>query len=347
MKGGLELPLPNVAKAKNDETFRKYLSLCTLVVQNSALVLLLRYSRIVQQPGQPLYIASTVVFFAEIMKFLVCLYFLYKESGKWSIFVSTVNEELIENFSDINKMVIPSGLYAIQNNLLFVALSNLEAATFQITYQMKILSTALFSVILLGKRLSRNKWVSLVLLMVGVILVQLPASKGVTSTTDEETSLVNGQNPFIGLIAVIAACLSSGFAGCYFEKMLKRNSTSMWVRNIQLGIPGTLFSLIAMMFNDGQAIASQGFFQGYDLLTWVVVVNQALGGLLVAVVVKYADNILKGFATSLSIIISSVISFYLFNFHPSPQFALGALIVITSTFMYGRPERTPPTSPTL
>ncbi|KAK9685933.1 hypothetical protein K7432_015313, partial [Basidiobolus ranarum] len=103
MKGDLDLPLPNVVKTKSDETFRKYLSLCTLVVQNSALVLLLRYSRIVQQPGQPLYIASTVVFFAEIMKFIVCLYFLYKESGKWSIFVSPGNDALIENLYYSNK----------------------------------------------------------------------------------------------------------------------------------------------------------------------------------------------------------------------------------------------------
>jgi UDP-sugar transporter A1/2/3 len=40
----------------------------------------------------------------------------------------------------------------------------------------------------------------------------------------------------------------------------------------------------------------------------------ATGGLLVAVVVKYADNILKGFACSLAIIISSVISIFLFGF---------------------------------
>ena len=37
---------------------------------------------------------------------------------------------------------------------------------------------------------------------------------------------------------------------------------------------------------------------------------QAFNGLVIATVVKYADNILKGFATSISIIISSVISFY-------------------------------------
>ena len=44
------------------------------------------------------------------------------------------------------------------------------------------------------------------------------------------------------------------------------------------------------------------------------VLLQAGGGLLVAMVVKYADNILKGFATSLSIIISCCASYFLFGF---------------------------------
>jgi len=46
--------------------------------------------------------------------------------------------------------------------------------------------------------------------------------------------------------------------------------------------------------------------------------SQAFGGLVVAAVVKYADNILKGFATSVSIIVSSLVSFYfLGDFQPS------------------------------
>jgi solute carrier family 35 (UDP-sugar transporter), member A1/2/3 len=45
---------------------------------------------------------------------------------------------------------------------------------------------------------------------------------------------------------------------------------------------------------------------------------QAYGGLVIALVVKYADNILKGFAVSLSILLSSFISWWFLNdFEPS------------------------------
>ena len=55
-----------------------------------------------------------------------------------------------------------------------------------------------------------------------------------------------------------------------------------------------------------------------------------------ALVVKYADNILKGFAVSISILISSFVSFYFLNdFEPSLGFFVGTFLVILATFMYG------------
>ncbi|PWA17367.1 hypothetical protein CCH79_00011224, partial [Gambusia affinis] len=61
-----------------------------------------------------------------------------------------------------------------------------------------------------------------------------------------------------------------------------------------------------------------------------------MGGLVVAVVIKYADNILKGFATSVSIIVSTLISYFLLNdFNPTGVFFLGATLVIAATFLYG------------
>ena len=66
----------------------------------------------------------------------------------------------------------------------------------------------------------------------------------------------------------------------------------------------------------------------------MIVVNQAFGGLLVTVVGRYADNILKGFAASLSIIISVVMSVYLFGFSIDLQFVCGAAMVIGAIVMY-------------
>lgn len=49
---------------------------------------------------------------------------------------------------------------------------------------------------------------------------------------------------------------------------------------------------------------------------------------------RFADNILKGFATSLSIILSCVISVLLFDFQITSLFVVGASIVLLSTFLY-------------
>ena len=52
--------------------------------------------------------------------------------------------------------------------------------------------------------------------------------------------------------------------------------------------------------------------------------------------VKYADNILKGFATSISILLSVLISWaYLGDVLLTGTFAAGALLVVGATFLYG------------
>lgn len=52
-------------------------------------------------------------------------------------------------------------------------------------------------------------------------------------------------------------------------------------------------------------------------------------------VIKYADNILKGFATSIAIIVSAVASIWLFNVWPRWLFIVGAALVIAAVFIYG------------
>jgi len=50
--------------------------------------------------------------------------------------------------------------------------------------------------------------------------------------------------------------------------------------------------------------------------------------------VKYADNLYKAFAVSMSIILSTLMSIPIFHFQLSLLFGLGAVLVISSIFLY-------------
>merc|ERR1711920_99350 len=103
-----------------------------------------------------------------------------------------------------------------QNQILFVAVQNLDPPVFQALTQLKILFAGVFSYVLLNKRLSQVQWVALLLLASGAALVQVEASMcKVVSNKNEEA------DPFWGLVAVITMSVMSGLAGCYTEKMLK------------------------------------------------------------------------------------------------------------------------------
>jgi UDP-sugar transporter A1/2/3 len=251
-------------------------------------------------------------------------------------------QEIVVKWPETVKVAVPAFVYMLQNNLLYVAASNLDAATCQITYQLKILTTAMFAVTMLGQTIGRTKWAALAILVGGIVLVQLPQLAGAGAAR------ATAGNPAVGLCAVLAACAMSGFAGVWFEKLLKSSRTSLWVRNVQLGVIGGALGLAGALAKDGAAIRGAGLLQGFSPLVWAVVAQVGLGGLLVAVVVKYADNVQKGFATSLSIVASGVVSYFLipsFAFHPTPTWLAGSALVILATYLYSLPASPRPPGP--
>jgi drug/metabolite transporter (DMT)-like permease len=85
------------------------------------------------------------------------------------------------------KLALPALLYTIQNTLLYVVASNLDAATWAVTSQAKLVSTAVFSAVLLGRGLDVRKWLSLGLMAVSIAVVQISfmsQQEGVLSMQD-------------------------------------------------------------------------------------------------------------------------------------------------------------------
>ncbi|XP_066156540.1 UDP-galactose/UDP-N-acetylglucosamine transporter srf-3 isoform X2 [Euwallacea fornicatus] len=315
----------------------KYVSLVTLTLQNAILGLSMRYGR---TRNGDMFISSTAVLMSEVVKFVTCIALVYLESGSIVGLLDVINRQIIQQPIDTLKVCVPSFVYLVQNNLLYVSASHLDAATYQVTYQLKILTTALFSVFILKRSLLRTQWISLLTLIIGVVLVQM--AQGHEQNTSKNAE---GQSRFIGFMAALSACALSGFAGVYFEKILKGSDVTVWMRNVQLALCSIPLGLISCYTYDGRQISEKGFFFGYDKFVDYLVILQACGGLIVAVVVKYADNILKGFATSLAIVISCIGSIYLFDFQLSLRFVLGAGFVIFSIFLYGyQPKKKPQSS---
>lgn len=301
---------------------KKYLSLTVLTLHSAILGLSIRH---VRSKTVPMFLPSTAVICTELLKFSICLGLIYKDEHtnfkniitKHILCLNTIKVNSISkktNFIPFLQICVPSCLFVIQNNLLYVSASHLDAATYQITYQLKILSTALFSTLILKRRLSFKQWLSVILLFLGVVFVQ-------TETLNFK------ENRIIGCISALIASALSGLAGVLLEKMYKESEISIWVRNLQL----SFFSLPLAFFlkND-----TSNFFYGYDYFVIFVIIIQAIGGLLVAIVIKDAGSILKNFATALGIILICLLAIYLFNFELTLQFIIGVILVIVSIFLY-------------
>ena len=226
---------------------------------------LLHYSRIMPVPYGRRYLPSTAIFLTELFKLAICLTVsLYEISMTiprsmpvTSLFTALSSAVFT---GDSWKMAIPASLYTIANSLQYIGISNLDAATFQVTYQLKIIVTAIFSVLILGRSLSARKWIALLLLMAGVAIVSLSHGESDLLSSQEsrihmprsldllrdqlgeesakthfhkrsatyegiaEDEMALGYpslNASIGLLAVIGVCVFSGLGGIYFEKIIK------------------------------------------------------------------------------------------------------------------------------
>ncbi|GMT24211.1 hypothetical protein PFISCL1PPCAC_15508 [Pristionchus fissidentatus] len=385
----------------------KYSSLAVLVVQNTSLVLFMKYA--MASKDRPKFIKAISVFYGEMFKFLASLVLCCFSHRSLRRGLADLYAECIHKKKDFAKVLIPAVIYTVQNILLYVAVENLPAATFMVTYQLKILTTALFTVIVLKRKLSREQWMALLFLFGGVAIVQydqkmsenretaeIAAHKAFFNSTEDPVShnahelekafsiLMGGElnssvssslsslsplsslpsstpfpptdreNSILGFVSVLIACVLSGFAGIYFEKILKGSSVSIWVRNFQLAGPSIVFALLFAFGKDNKLIFKDGYnpspvfsnmMQGFDWAVWFTVAISALGGLIVAVVIKFADNILKAFATSFAIVFNCVLSYFLFSFRPSMLFVIGACMVIGAVFGYSiypfRPSHKP------
>lgn len=317
-----------------------------MVIQNSSVVLVGRYTR-ASQTNENLYVVNHLIMVIETMKLILASIFELK-STEGRLYQS-LKEHVFDHPMDCIKILIPSLLYLLQNYLLYVALSNLSAPFFQVTYQSKILTTAIVSGIMLNRKYNVKQWICLTILGFGVATVVLGEQKDGDEKLAETVTIIDlletnksKQRFWGGLIAVTCACFCSALAGVYFEMVLKKPVTSadatkkpasLWMRNIQMAFFSVCIAYLQFLFLTGED-GQKPFMYGFTVWVWLVAVLQAGGGLLVAAVIKYADNVLKGMATGVSVVLGTACSMVLFDTPLTKQFIIGASMILFSVYFF-------------
>ena len=277
---------------------------------------------------------------SELMKLIISFLLLTQQrfSGKLDRILH--EDSVVEFFS----YATPSFIYFINNNCIFFILQAVDPTTFQLLSQMKTIFTGLLFRVFLKRKLSAVQYLALITLACGTACSQLPSGTGNKGAGRH----VHGRQlgdfsgmaaPVVGGLLSVLSSFLSACGGIYNEKLLKgRPSASIHWQNIQMYVWGVAFNALGAWMKDGTALQSSGFLSGFSGAAWSVVVCNAMNGLAISAVLKYADNIARVYAHAIAMMVTMAVSTQLFNAPITPQLVLAVTLVATSTLQYNLPK---------
>ena len=182
---------------------------------------------------------------------------------------------------DSLKYAIPAFLYFINNNLAVYIQLFMDSTSYQMMSNLKIFSTAVLYYLIMGKSLTKIKWMSLCLLFFAGIFYSLANIKSpenyyldeldldeFISKNDDKNRKFLYENKFdkhksltklkpidqihitdFGFLLMIVYCFISGLSGVYNEYLLKLNyRESIYVQNMYLYVYGCLLNLLFVIY---------------------------------------------------------------------------------------------------
>eukprot|EP01134_Creolimax_fragrantissima_P001648 CFRG1648T1 len=313
----------------SSSTSLKLLLLVLLLAQNTSYALMRRYSQgVLKETATP----SSILLMGELIKLLISLtYISYSPQLATAAPDTAQKSPVVWILQTSGPMVVPAAVYLIMNMLSYVALERIDAGLFTVFAQCKVLSTAVFAYFVMHKSLASRKWRALLLIVLGATLISLQTKPVSDDAFD------NGLNSdfMIGIMAVLGEVILSGFISVYFEKVLKKTTTSVlltvWDRNVQLAIYSICIYLPIALYN---APSFCNILYGWSWVTWIVSLLGSAGGILVALCIKYTSAVDKSMATSGSIVATTYLGYLYLDAHVDTIVWIGAAVVCLAVFNY-------------
>ncbi|XP_031553771.1 probable UDP-sugar transporter protein SLC35A4 isoform X2 [Actinia tenebrosa] len=282
--------------------------------------------------------SASVVLLIELAKLLFSLFFFIPEALAGNIHSPSVKTVLA--FS------IPAVLYCINNNIVVHVQLYLDPASFQVLGNLKIATTAVLYWLIIKRKISRQKWISLFL----VTLAGISNSYGGLHPHHEiiKDNKQQVENKIyvtlLGVLLMLLYCTISGLAGVYTEYILKRQfKVSLHLQNSLLYTYGVVLNFWAFIINDSiqnnthETVSGSGlgdFFTGYSMWTFLIIITQAMNGLIMSAVMKHASNITRLIIIACAMVVTTILSVLVFSLQLNIYFILAFALVIVALKLY-------------
>eukprot|EP00192_Tetraselmis_astigmatica_P012114 CAMPEP_0117667146 /NCGR_PEP_ID=MMETSP0804-20121206/10791_1 /TAXON_ID=1074897 /ORGANISM="Tetraselmis astigmatica, Strain CCMP880" /LENGTH=400 /DNA_ID=CAMNT_0005474813 /DNA_START=95 /DNA_END=1298 /DNA_ORIENTATION=- len=225
-------------------------------------------------------------------------------------------------------LMIPAGLYALNNYLKFLMQLYFKPTTTKMLGNLKV-----FVIALLLKALMKRtavpvlQWEALFLLVAGITINQLNSC----SADSGLASLAPAAFIYTGMSVTVPAA-----ASVYNEIALKKHmDTSVHLQNFFMYFYGAMFNTLGLLivaFLQKQSLST--IFDGHNTFTALLVANNAAQGILSSFFFKYADTILKKYSSTVATIFTGVMSMYIFEHPITLNFVIGVSIVFVSMHQF-------------
>ena len=257
--------------------------------------------------------------------------------------------------------MVPAGLYAVQNLAALMAYQNLDALTFNVLNQTKTLSTAMCCYFVMGRSQSVVQIGALFLLLVSALvmegIVPLPGLSEPSSTTMTTSNGTEQQwetrHVVNGVLPILLASFLSGLAGALSQQNLQKagGGRNPYLFSMELCVASVLILTMSLAVSpDGKQILEKGFWQGWTPLTFIPILSNSAGGIVVGLVTKYAGSVRKGFALIFGILLSGVAqALWQPETRIKPAHIAGGVLAAISLYLHATnpPSSSPPTKKTV
>lgn len=251
---------------------------------------------------------------------------------------------------------LPAALYALQGVLQYTSHQHLDPVTFNGLSQTKTLSAALCCWLVLGSVQSPLQMVALVVLMAAALIFQgyYPKQRDVTSEVSTTISPASSASHtpsdswwILGVGPCLGAAMLSGLAGALSQKGLQLTGIrgrDPFLYTMEISTYSAIVLLANMWFNlphnsYGKDCADD---KKKDVasasIPWkmalIPIMFKAAGGVVTALVHKYAGSVAKGFALLFGLVLSGGLQLVLQNEELQPNQIVGTLLIMLSTHLH-------------